>query len=74
MKHTGGLDGGCWTALTLASELVAFTRWENWTMESHSVFHWNGTEINMDAVSLANSEEQKPSHIFLRSRDACDIV
>jgi len=42
-------------------------------MESHRVFHWNGTTRIMDAVSLASSEDIKPSQIFFSRREAWDI-
>ena len=34
-----------------------FTIYWNYMIESHRFVHWNGTEITMDAVSLANSVE-----------------
>jgi len=54
------------------SGLVAFTLCENCTTESQRVFHWNGTTRIMDAVSLASSEEIKPSQIFFSRREAWD--
>jgi hypothetical protein len=42
-------------------------------MESQRVFHWNGTTRIIDAVSLASSEEIKPSQIFFSRREAWDI-
>ena len=73
-KHVGCLTSLCWIALMFCWGCVLRILCWNWRIESHNVAHWKGRVTTMDAVSLANSVELKPSQIFFNRRDASDIV
>ncbi len=74
LKHVGCLTSLCWMALTFCWECVLRILCWNWRIASHNVAHWKGRVTTMDAVSLPNSVELKPSQIFFNRRDAWDIV